>query len=437
VLIDMSISVYWVPALNVSLRLLIVFISTLAVSALLIRSRRLLLEDPACLHVLVPTVIFVAASTIVNMLFSELGFVVKYLRYQIVMIGPIVLFAAMLRDRRSLQIVGSATLAIAVASSLVAVGQRIGGPFALYATGLGDPIDGYGTRAFGLSMANPVIFANSVLSVAVPTLGFLTVAWPSLPRARFPILLAALITVVGVYLSTTRSALIAIAAGMLVIAVMVDGRRQFVLCGIGLVIAAVVAASLAGGLVDQRFMEGIDEDQSAASHVAVSQVALLVALDNALIGIGRENFEKVSKAYESEVSISGSQQARRSGKAAVGALRPHNDFLEVWSSWGIAAFLAYLAVFAGTLRNCLVARRSTDPWVRGLAVGTAAGLVAYGINSAFHNYMDSSSVLWCYAGLSAGLVGAPQPAVQRLAALRQRSSAWVRGRRATTAAAHA
>jgi O-antigen ligase len=197
------------------------------------------------------------------------------------------------------------------------------------------------------------------------------------------------------------------------------------------------ATAFATGLVDQRFMADVDEDQSAASHVAVSQVALLVALDNALLGIGRENFETVSRAYESEVSIVGSQEARRAGKAAIGALRPHNDFLEVWSSWGIVGLLSYLAVFAGTIRNCLIARRSTDPWARGLAVGCVAGLAAYGVNSALHNYMDSTMVLWCYAGLSAALAGAKQPAVQRLAALRSRPSQPVRGRRAAAAVAHA
>ena len=67
------------------------------------------------------------------------------------------------------------------------------------------------------------------------------------------------------------------------------------------------------------------------------------------------------------------------------------------------ALLAYVALFVGAIVNCVAAVKSDDLLIRGLAVGTLAGVVRYGVDSAFHNYLDSSTVLWAYAGLSVAL----------------------------------
>ena len=421
-------------SLGTSLRLLVTLVAVASAIAVVARSRSLPAIDAPARVILVPTVLFIVVSTLVNLLFSELGFVVTYLRYQVTLAITVLLIVALVRDRRALTIVASAALAVATVSALFAIGQRIGGPLALYATSSHEAIAIFGRRAFGLS-ATPVALANSLASIGVPAIGFLAIAWPDRPRARLPILLATLVILVGVYFTTTRSALIAAAASMLVILAAVDGRRQVVLFALGVAAAALFTVALALGVADQRFLEGTDEDKSAASHAAIGQVALAVALDNALLGIGRENFEQVSLAYQSEVSLGGGGLGQRAGQGAVGSIRPHNDFLEVWSSWGIFGLLAYLAVFAGSLRNFILARRSVDPLVRGLAVGGMAGLIAYAVNSAFHNYLDSSVILWCYAGLSATLASLPAGRTARLAALRRRPTGWTTRRLSVAGAA--
>jgi O-antigen ligase len=300
----------------------------------------------------------------------------------------------------------------------VAFGQRIGGPLAWYATASGEPVSEFGPRALGLS-ASPVITANTLVSVVVPVLGFLAATWTDRPRARFPLVLASGIILGGVYVLTTRSAIVAIAASVLAIMGAVDARRRLAIFALVLAVVVVVGASIAVGFVDQRYLQGEEEDESAASHVAIGQVAVAVALDNALLGIGRENFQRVSRAYVSEVSLGGGQTGQ-AGQDAVGSLRPHNDFLEAWSSWGILGLLAYVGLFLGAVRNCMAARRSEDPLIRGIAVGCCAGVAAYAVNSAFHNYLDSSIALWCYAGLSAALVRMPHRGAVRLGALRRR-----------------
>jgi O-antigen ligase len=422
-IVDLSMTEERVPGLGLSLRLLVTLIATLCALAIVARTRSLPIGGTSARFVVVPAAVFVVVATVVNLLFSEIGFVVKYLRYQLVLVLTMALVIVLVRDRRALTIVTLATLATAVVSALVAIGQRIGGPLALYATTSSEVILAFGERVLGLS-GSPVTLANTLVSVAVPAFGFLAVAWPDARRARLPVLLAALVVLVGVYLTTTRSALIAVAAGALVILAAVEGRRQLAVFGLVVVAVMVLGASVAVGLIDQRFLEGADEDKSAASHVGIMQVAFAVALDNLVFGIGREHFEQVSRAYESEVSVGGGAQAQRAGQGAVGALRPHNDFLEVWSSWGTVGLLAYLGIFAGALRNFVVARRAPDPLVRGLAVGCLAGLVAYGLNSFFHNYLDSSVILWCYAGLSAVLASMPASHAVRLAALRHRPTRW-------------
>jgi len=147
------------------------------------------------------------------------------------------------------------------------------------------------------------------------------------------------------------------------------------------------------GLIGERYYRSAEDDNSAASHEALWQVGFAIALDNAIIGIGHEHFEEVSLAYSGAVDAN-------AGSESLGVERPHNDFLAVWTSWGIVAMAAYLALFVGATKNFLAATRSADPLVGGLAVGGIGWLATYAANSAFHNYLDSSTLLWVFAGLS-------------------------------------
>lgn len=421
VLVDLSLADDRVPGLGMSLRLFVTLIATACAGMALVRlpsPLRALGQGPAR-TVLIPALLFVGMATVVNLLFSEISFVVKYLRYQAVLLTTLALVILLVQDRRALKIAATAVFLMAILSSFAAIGQRIGGPLALYAGVPPDAVAAFGERVFGLS-GSPVTLANNLVSVVVPALGFLAVAWSHRLRARLPLLAGTVVILVGVYLTTTRSALMAIGVGAVVIVAAADPHRRLAISGLMVAIALLFITALGVGLIDQRFLEGAEEDKSAASHVAIMQVALAVALDNMVLGIGREHFEQVSQAYASEVDVGGGLRAQQSGQGAVGTLRPHNDFLEVWSSWGSFGLAAYIAVFLGTLQNFLIARRSEDALVRGLAVGGAAGLIAYAVNSTFHNYLDSSVILWCYAGLSAALAWMPAGRTVRLTALRRR-----------------
>jgi O-antigen ligase len=153
------------------------------------------------------------------------------------------------------------------------------------------------------------------------------------------------------------------------------------------------------GLFGRRLYKDVEEDRSASSHEALLRVGVAVALDRGFTGIGHEHFEEVSLGY---VDVA-QQDDQTNGVQAIGIDRPHNDFLSVWISWGFLALVVYICIFVNTLRNLKIAARSPDVLIRGLSVGCAGGVIVYAVNSAFHNSMDNSLVLWLYAGFSVAL----------------------------------
>jgi O-antigen ligase len=196
------------------------------------------------------------------------------------------------------------------------------------------------------------------------------------------------------------------------------GQRRLIVIGAMIATFLLFPALENTGLLGARYFRDANEDQSAATHEALWEVSLAVALDNPVVGIGHEHFERVSLDYLDAVD---DESRAISGAEAVGEQRPHNDFLSVWMSWGIFALLAYLAIFIGALRNLVIATRHPDQLIRGLAVGCAGGLIVYGVNSAFHNYLDSSVFLWAYAGLSVSLARLATQRVNRASMMHSQS----------------
>lgn len=378
--LQFSDSDYIVPFLGLSARLALVLVSTaLLIPAIFAADT---LRDGMFWRMLVPGLAFVVLATLGNMLHSDADYVFKYFRFQVAQVLALVLVAVAPRGRRDLLAVAAAILLLA---SLAAAGAR-------------QWVDESGRAAgFGTS---PVSFANQVAFVLLPLLGMLIVGPLRRHRLHALFLVAAAVLLYGLYASQTRSGLLAVAAGVATIGLYLKGERRTVV--LGLVIAGVVLFNVldSAGLLAERFSDTTGESaESAASHNALLQAGLAIALDDALLGIGHEQFEVVSADYARAVSPDAEL-----GAAALGLDRPHDDFLSVWTSWGIAALLAYGWMYAATLVSLAVAARSRDASIRGLAIGSAGGVVAYGVGSAFHNYLDSSIFLWVYAGLAVALV---------------------------------
>jgi O-antigen ligase len=154
-------------------------------------------------------------------------------------------------------------------------------------------------------------------------------------------------------------------------------------------------------LTSNRYSQGFGEERSATGRLYLWQAGAMIALDNPVIGIGEGKFKEYSEFYSQQVE----QKKVVSIESVLGIEEAHNDFIRVWVSFGTPALLAYLWVFFATFANFIHAyRQSNSLFLKGMAVGGFAALMAYIVNSFTHNLMESVPILWILAGLSAACV---------------------------------
>ncbi len=392
---ELTIASYYFADYGLSLRLIVTGLALVIALPTLLHANR---ADPRYRRIFIPSLALLAVATVGNLLFSGSDYAIKYLRYQTLQVMALVLVALVIRQRRDLVRLLLGGLALLLVAAMVAIWQH-------YARGSApgsDLVTIWKGRSVGLG-SSPVILANQLTAGLVPLLGLLVALQWKRGWRLVALLGAVLVLALGLYLTYTRSAPLALGPGLLAIGLCLRGQRRMLVVG-GVLGAVAAFQLLAGtGLIGERYYRSAEDDNSAASHEALWQVGFAIAIDNAIIGIGHEHFEEVSLAYSGAVDAN-------AGSESLGVERPHNDFLAVWTSWGIVAMVAYLALFVGATKNFLVATRSADPLIRGLAIGGIGWLATYAANSAFHNYLDSSTLLWIFAGLSlvlARLAGAP------------------------------
>ncbi|MBI2322626.1 MAG: O-antigen ligase family protein [Chloroflexi bacterium] len=390
-----------IESLGVSLRLVVVL--SAATMTVFVVARCGLFGDGRARRVLLPALILIALATLGNALSSDADYVLKYFRYQIVQLVTLVLAAALLRDRSDLKRLAVFALTIGLASAGSAIWQHYDRESAIYGPASPLYVAGWKGRVLGLT-ESPVMLANDLIFILLPLLGLLAVSPLRLDRTRALLLAAAFVLGAGLYFTYTRSAVAGVAAGLAAIGLCLKGDRRKIILGVVVLVFVLFELLRGTGLIGYRYYRDASNDNSAASREALRAVGIAIALDNSLVGIGRDNFERMAVEYGDDVEL---DELALRGEKAIGRERPHNDFLGVWASWGLPALVAYLAMFIGTLANYLAAARRADRLVRGLAIGCVGGLVAYGLNSAYHNSLDSSTYLFMYAGLSIALARLP------------------------------
>jgi O-antigen ligase len=146
-----------------------------------------------------------------------------------------------------------------------------------------------------------------------------------------------------------------------------------------------------------------NDDGSAAARPVLWSLGLNIAYDHPWLGVGHDEFLKLSPEYENTVSQN--LLNKQNAKDVVGKYAPHNDLINVWLSWGFIAVILYVLFGLAIGKNFYDAfTRAADPLLRGLALGGLAALVGYEINSQFHNLLDSTLTLWILGGLSLALI---------------------------------
>ncbi len=394
-LVEFALGSYIVTELGMSARLAVTGAALALTAGTLISRAQIAFWDRHARRVLLPSLAFFALVFVGNAMHSGLGFTLKYLRYEVVLLGTLALVLAHVRDVPDLIRLARAVVVLGTVTATLAVWQHYDSGSALYGSAAPADVAHWKGRSLGLA-ASPVVLAVQASHIAVPLGAMFLFAPKRAYQLRALLLVSAGVTALGMYFSYTRSAVLAAWVGVGVVGLLSQRWLR------GLILSA-LAVSLVmflvlqnTGLVGRRYYRTAEDDRSAATHEGLLVAGLALVASNPITGMGHEGFEEASLEVASSLG---------DGNPAVGVghNKPHNDFLNVWISWGIAAFLAYLAIFAGAFLNFARAARASDWHVRGLAIGCAGGLMAYMVNSALHNNLDSSVTQWMFFGLSAVL----------------------------------
>jgi O-antigen ligase len=348
---------------------------------------------------------FFLVATFANLAATDAGYVLKFSRFLITGLIALVLAPAAVSSRDDVRDLSLVVLVVGAASALVSILQHYSQftDVPLYqavpssATGPYD-FETWGGRAVGLT-ENPIYITSSLLFFAMFLLGVVLIGNLE-PRVRlfFGTLLMA--TVAALFFSYTRSWVYSAALGLLAMALVYRGRysREFVL----------VMLVVGGGFFywsdaqNNRYTQNASNDPSAATRPVLWETGLNIALDNPVLGVGHNQFRALSPQYATKLSES--TLKREDAGSALGEYDVHNDYLNVWLSFGTGALVLYLWLFVLTIKNYVDAFfHTSEPLLKGLALGGLGAVLAFGVNSFFHNLFDSTLLIWLLAGLSLAL----------------------------------
>lgn len=383
------------PGFEMSARLFISMSSLMIVMPYLSRTKTL---GPRSRRMLLTVGGFIAVATIANAVSLPLTGMLEFLRFIIAGIIFVALMPLVINSKQDLRDVGMPLLAIATLSGGIALAQRFFGTD-LFAsipnTSSPAPPAYWQGRTIGLS-ENPIYLANDMMVIMLIAVGMFMMKTEN-GRAGWLLPAMLLLMAGGIYFSQTRSWTYGAAGACLMVLLVLRGRMQkeFLIL---LVVAAGIGIWYAGHS-NSRYAFNASDSGSAAIRPVLWSAALNMSLDHPLLGVGYRRFLELAPQYESVITPSLLQN--HDAGTALGTYDPHNDYLNVWASFGTGAMLLYVAIIVQVGMNFTSAfRRSVDPFLRGLALGGLAALVAFAINSLFHNLIESTLTVWLLAGLS-------------------------------------
>jgi O-antigen ligase len=375
---------------QISIRLLWTMLAFILIIPVL-RSKGGIKVGSHSLPIIIPTVIFFALATAANAVNVDMSFTLQYLRTGVTSLAMIFFLPAVVNSQKDLKILTMVTLITCVVSAVFAIMQHYQvmgmSSISLYPTSI---IRG---RTIGLT-EGPVHLGYDLSIIILPIIALLFFKGVGPSAKRFlPVLLVVII--IALYFSYTRSGLYSLAPGLVVMAFLMKGkmRNTAILISIVLIVAGFAYVQISGS----RYSKGFGEDTSSTSRLALWQAGAKIAMDYPVFGIGQGRFEKVSLNYASGIHIDSMPEV----VGILGQEQPHNDFLRVWLSFGTPALVVYLVIFFGIFRNFYRGYKdATKKFLRALSLGCFAALIAYIVNAAMHNLMDSVPLLWILAGLS-------------------------------------
>ena len=402
---ELTISSYMVSTpfgIDISLRLLLVLLTALVLWRL--SSRERLYLGPGAKGVLIPASILAGLSVIADL--TNSGFASAFKDFRSVLAGLliIVLLAAVANNLKDLKKLCAVILVGATASALVGIMQH----YQFLGTGESTLIPGFLASWGGAprvpGMAETELELSYVLSAAIPVAVGVYLARGVEARTRVVLVISMMTMALGLYFTYTRSALLALGVGLIALIVFAKTRirGEIVLAALLLAVAFISVY----GILEGNYLGGrtaADQDESTVSRKIVWQAGIGIVQDSPIFGIGDDRFLTVSPQYASRVdpTLLSWEEERYWGYRSLGSVQLHNDYLMIWVSYGTIALVMYLWLLVAVLRNFINSYRSSSlSFIRGLSVGLAAALVAYGVNAFYHNCLATMALIWILAGFS-------------------------------------
>ena len=351
--------------------------------------------------------LFVALSATVTYALVDVGTTLSYLKSVVPDFFVLLLIPLLIRRRSDIVQLGLVAVIVATASAGIGIAQQFEGARFLsvpHATAIDVDLVDWGTRALGLDL-NPILLTDHLMLILFPVLGDVLARGVS-GRAGLVLFIFALIMITALSLTQTRSWVFGAAAATTAMALVLRGR-------VGRELLLLLAIGAFGFLYwtansETRYSEGPDTDSSAAARPVLWSATLQMALDYPVFGVGFQQFNEYAPQYAS--AIDPDLLARHEVVNVLNTISPHNDYLNAWASFGTGGLFLYLLLLIFIGANFLsVARSTPDPLLRGLAIGCFGALMAFGVNSFFHNLLTSGLTLWILAGVSLALVKISSP----------------------------
>ena len=160
------------------------------------------------------------------------------------------------------------------------------------------------------------------------------------------------------------------------------------------------------GIFDEQYLSGRGEEiqqKSSVSRQIAWQAGMQIAMDYPILGIGGNQFKNVSPGYTASVApeLLEWEADQYWEFRTLGSTQPHNDYLNMWLSYGTPVLIVYLWFFAAILTRFLdTSRKTKNRFIKGISIGLAAALVTYSINAFYHNLIITLPLLWILAGFS-------------------------------------
>lgn len=333
----------------------------------------------------VPVLLFMGLSAVGFAVAAEPEEALPVVRSLIVGFLLLVAIATLIRERRQVQWVFAGTSATAV----------IIGVYAIYQYTAGTAPEGFLTSGgtlvsrVGAGFGHPNQLGGFLVLLAPFSLAGALLS----NRGRFLHIAALACASLGIYLSFSRGALIAL---VLIPFFFLRGRRALLIAPMIVLLLAVATPSL----VQERFSALTTDESNVSSRLDIWRTAMTIWTEHPVIGVGLGGFPQ---AY-AEAPTPGKQFLPQT------LFKPpphaHNLFLQMLAEQGLAGLVALLGVLVTALVRAGRLRRASDRWMRLSATAVLASLVAFVIHNQFDVTLLETTALsfWGLLGLLSALV---------------------------------